>query len=560
MVLNSIAIFPTETLALDNSYEFENGIISDTGENVTETIALTNANNGQAVFLKDGGDSVTMKINADKSGVQTLRIRYSQPFDENGKYQNVIVNGVNIGEIFCAYTGEGNFGTATISANLKSGSNTVTIEGTWGWTFLDSLTIDSTDNQSAYANPVISHGVPAYSGSSSASSGNDGIYYTFWESTSGDYLAYDLSSVPQNQRKKVIAVWYNLSTYDNVGIYVNKSNEPVNYTIEINSANGGKYPDSGWEIAETVSDNGLSSRQHLIDMDGYNWIRIKVTKTNGNKVILNFDIHNASESVSDSWIFFGDSITAGGMGNAYGTSYASYINQLDSRFFPVQENGGIGGTTSRDGKNNIDKWLSVSPAKYVGIAYGTNDAWGNPNNVDSYYANTKYMIDAVIKAGKIPVIPKIPYATNSDVGSNIGYYNAVIDKLYNEYGDKIVHGPDFDAYFRENPFGLSNDGVHPNSDGYEAMRKLWAETMYQNVYSNFTEETNNFDDNYIKGDVNSDETVNVADLVMMQKYLLGGGTLTNWQAGDLYNDSIIDSFDMIEMRKLIIQKLSSDNT
>ena len=43
------------------------------------------------------------------------------------------------------------------------------------------------------ANPVISRGVPAYSGKSdSASSGNDEHYFTSWSSSSGDYLAYDL--------------------------------------------------------------------------------------------------------------------------------------------------------------------------------------------------------------------------------------------------------------------------------------------------------------------------------------------------------------------------------
>ena len=108
---------------------------------------------------------------------------------------------------------------------------------------------------------------------------------------------------------------------------------------------------------------------------------------------------------------------------SYGTGFASFVNQLDSSFFPVQENGGIGGISSRDGKENIDKLLSTSPAKYVSIAYGTNDAWGNPNNAQSYYENTKYMIDAVLNAGKVPVLPKIPYATNPDVGSNTGYYS-----------------------------------------------------------------------------------------------------------------------------------------
>ena len=402
------------------------------------------------------------------------------------------------------------------------------------------------------ANVIISRSLPAYSGKSQeAGHANDDKYYTFWNSAPEDYIAYDLSSVPQSQRQKVLAVWYNTSTYDNIGAYVNKSGEPVDYVIEVNKAPGGTYPASGWETAETVTGNVYSSRQHIVDMEGSNWIRMRVTKVNGGKVSMNLDIHDVSNGVSDSWIFFGDSITAGGMVNAWGTSFSAYVNQLDSRYTPVQENGGIGGITSRDGKANIDKWLSTSPAKYVSIAYGTNDCWGNPNNAQSYYDNTKYMIDAVLNAGKVPVLPKIPYSTNPDVGSNTGYYNVTIDRLYSEYGDKLVHGPDFDQFFRNNTWGLGNDGVHPNSEGYEAMRKLWAETMYENVYKNMESRSL---ESKVNGDVNGDGEFSIADLVTMQKWLLAvpGASLSNWEAGDLCEDGRIDAFDMAMMRKLLI--------
>lgn len=497
---------------------------------------------------------MTIIVNSEKDGMQTLSIRYSQPYDENGKYQNVIVNGQNVGQIFCAYTGEGQFKTVSISANLNAGNNTVTVESSWGWTYLDSLSVGESV-VSAGANSLISRNIPAYSEKSdSASWGNDDKYYTFWTSAPNDYLAYDLSSVPKSMRKKVLAVWYNISTYDNIGVYVNKDAEPVDYTIEVNKAAGGSYPASGWEVAEIVNGNGCSSRQHFVDMDGYNWIRLHVTKSNGSKVSLNFDIHDASNGVSDSWIFFGDSITAGSMVNAYGTGYATFVNQLDSSFFPVQENGGIGGISSREGRENIDKWLSISLAKYVSIAYGTNDAWGNPNNAHSYYENTKYMIDAVLNAGKVPVLPKIPYATNPDVGSNTGYYNAMIDRLYSEYGDKLVHGPDFDEFFRNNTWGLSEDGVHPNSDGYEAMRKLWAETMYENVYKKTYLNTGVPENTSVKGDVNCDGQLNVADLVLFQKWLLAvpDTELANWKSGDLCEDGRLNAFDMVQMKKLVV--------
>lgn len=479
---------PFASAAGSSTYEFEDGIITSEGEDRTSVIELAGADGGKAVDLKGSGDSVTIEAESENAGTQTLSIRYSQPYDEGGKYQNIIVNGSSAGELFFDYTGDGKFKTAEVSVPMKKGSNTITVEASWGWTILDSLAFGAAQSPAVSspgrANPVISRGVPAYSGKSgSAASANDDKYYTSWTSSAEDYLAYDLSGVPEEQRKQVLAVWYNNGTYDNIGAYVSKADEPVDYVIEVNKAPGGSYPSSGWQKAAEVSGNSLSSRQHLIDMEGCSWIRMRVTKASGGKVNLNLDIHDASGGVNDSWVFFGDSITAGGMGNAYGTGFATYINQTDSTFFPAQQNGGIGGITSRDGKANIDRWLSGSPVKYVSIAYGTNDCWGNPNNTSAYYSNTKYMIDAVLKAGKVPVLPKIPYSTNPDVGSNVGYYNAVIDKLYSEYGDSLVHGPDFDEYFRNNTWGLGPDGVHPNSEGYDGMRKLWAKTMYDNVYS-----------------------------------------------------------------------------
>ena len=58
----------------------------------------------------------------------------------------------------------------------------------------------------------------------------------------------------------------------------------------------------------------------------------------------------------------------------------------------------------------------------------------------------------------------------------------------------------------------------------------------------------------ITGDVNADGSFDVADIVMLEKYILGAGTLTDWLAGDLYNDGVIDVFDKIKMRKEITKQ------
>lgn len=58
----------------------------------------------------------------------------------------------------------------------------------------------------------------------------------------------------------------------------------------------------------------------------------------------------------------------------------------------------------------------------------------------------------------------------------------------------------------------------------------------------------------VVGDVNADCTLSVADLVLMQKWLLGvpDAKLADWQASDLCTDGRIDTFDLCLMRKLLI--------
>lgn len=56
----------------------------------------------------------------------------------------------------------------------------------------------------------------------------------------------------------------------------------------------------------------------------------------------------------------------------------------------------------------------------------------------------------------------------------------------------------------------------------------------------------------IDGDCNNDGSFTVADVVMLQKWLLGAGNLTNWQNADLYEDGTIDVFDLVMMKRLLL--------
>jgi hypothetical protein len=55
------------------------------------------------------------------------------------------------------------------------------------------------------------------------------------------------------------------------------------------------------------------------------------------------------------------------------------------------------------------------------------------------------------------------------------------------------------------------------------------------------------------GDVNGDGEVKVADLVMLQKYIIGAGKLTTPDMGDVNGDGNIDIFDLVALRKLLVK-------
>ncbi len=56
----------------------------------------------------------------------------------------------------------------------------------------------------------------------------------------------------------------------------------------------------------------------------------------------------------------------------------------------------------------------------------------------------------------------------------------------------------------------------------------------------------------VSGDVNNDGRCSVLDLIMMQKFLLHTGDLTNAAAGDLCEDGVINIFDLALMKKMLL--------
>lgn len=66
------------------------------------------------------------------------------------------------------------------------------------------------------------------------------------------------------------------------------------------------------------------------------------------------------------------------------------------------------------------------------------------------------------------------------------------------------------------------------------------------------------DNSSLMGDVNGDGKFNIADVVLCKKYLLGVSDthLTNWEAADLSKDNRIDVFDLVLMKRALIEELN----
>jgi hypothetical protein len=322
--------------------------------------------------------------------------------------------------------------------------------------------------------PLVSRDAPAFASSSlsyqvTPDKANDDSPTTAWvpESLPG-WIAYDLSGVPVDQRQRVLVAWYDGATQDYINEPLAESQQlPVDYTVEINAApGGGEPPVDGWVEAANVTDNNRNSREHLIDLDGARWVRMRVTKGTATQTPLNLDVHYAPDGPSDAWLFLGDSITA--MTFRYPISdLPARVHALDEERWPAVIPAGVGGTNTTSALAGIDEMLANYPGRYVVLGYGTNDHAAEFVMED--------LVNRVFDAGKIPAIPRQPWTSVESVHADGVLNNQAIDALYEKY-PAIFRGPDLWARL-ENRTDLIGDDIHPNEAGMVEIRAAWAEAM-----------------------------------------------------------------------------------
>ncbi|MET0792310.1 MAG: SGNH/GDSL hydrolase family protein, partial [Polyangiaceae bacterium] len=199
-------------------------------------------------------------------------------------------------------------------------------------------------------------------------------------------------------------------------------------------------------------------------------LRMTVTKaTGGGLPAFDLNVHSAPDGASDCWLLMGDSITN------ISTLYAfddipKLVSQMAPTRWPAIVPAAIGGTNTVTAQDVIDDNLKYFPGRFVTLNYGTN------NHASDF--DMEPLIQKVLAAGKIPVIPLMPWSDSTMVQTEAPAINLAIQALYQKY-PQIIHGPDMWTVFKDRLDLIPDGDVHPNNDGQVEWRKQWAKVIAQ---------------------------------------------------------------------------------
>jgi len=325
------------------------------------------------------------------------------------------------------------------------------------------------------AMPRISASAPAFSSgnansSTSPSDANDNDPTTSWVPDQlPAWIAYDVSSAPAAQRQSILVVW----NAEHAGSYLNATTPtgammPTDYTIEVNAAPGGTPPTTGWTQVASISGNLRNTIESPVALAGGNWVRMSITGATDPQVAIDVDVFSAPGGASDAWMLMGDSVTYLAMSYAF-SNLPMLVHAARADRWPAIINAAIGGTNTNTATLIIDDTMTGFPGRYVGLAYGTND--------HSSSFEMEMLVQQVIAAGKVPVVPHIPWQDDPTVDTDLAVMNTAIDALYAKY-PQILPGPDLWAAFENHPeYYPDGGGPHPNTVGEGVQRQAWADAM-----------------------------------------------------------------------------------
>jgi len=173
-------------------------------------------------------------------------------------------------------------------------------------------------------------------------------------------------------------------------------------------------------------------------------------------------------------IGFGDSITAGWPFITYypnGARVGGYEPKLEALLAgcgtPAQVlNYGLPGEQTSGGVGRIDGVLAASSPNFCLILESTNDIFAGVSP-QTTVANMGIMVDKALAAGCTPIMSTLTPHTQIDVAAG---YNAAIFATAAQKGVAVA---DLFSAVSGNWGALSDDGIHPNDAGYQALAQAY---------------------------------------------------------------------------------------
>ena len=323
--------------------------------------------------------------------------------------------------------------------------------------------------------PLVSRGKRVVSRPRGAEVVVDGVYRTKATWSGGkptpakpSWVAIDVGAGPS----RLLLSWTSSGNHDYTD---RKYGAPVDYRIET-SADSTDGEDGTWRGVASVTDNPVRTRAHAFDFAGQRWVRLVVTRLSPDVFewglyLDEVDLHDLSRGGGDQWVFFGDSIVSGVFDRApeHQPSFAEAIARRHPGYFPAVVSAGFGRLHHSDAVERIDLVLALNPdATMVALCFGSND-W----DPAAFRRDLLAVIRKVRAAGKVPIVPRIPFRTDAkeDFAARL---NAVVDAVTRE--QRLLPGPDLHAWFRAHPERLM-DGLHPDPAGAVEMIRLWVEAV-----------------------------------------------------------------------------------
>ena len=193
-------------------------------------------------------------------------------------------------------------------------------------------------------------------------------------------------------------------------------------------------------------------------------------------------------ALADKWVFIGDSLTVGMIGN--GRDFKVRVQAAYSKQIEVVN-------TSRVGKHvteyvrEIDGILRQHPrAKYFPILIGANDVRAYSERKARWLRSKLVtVLDKIVAARRVPILMRLTYNRRQE-GDPRGNFNVnVYDPLIRQYSPRWFNQRenkgliDVHGWVRSHQQYLARDGVHLTRSGYRAARQeLLVETMARVVY------------------------------------------------------------------------------